>query len=76
MMGENKVIVAIEALGTGVDVGGITDAIHVEKPHGMIIFSQGSGGRRGEKVKSTILMRMKEYERLSWKKIKQSVRRE
>jgi superfamily II DNA helicase RecQ len=64
--GENRVMVATGALGTGVDVSGITDVIHVCVPYGMITFCQESGraGRRGERVKSTIVVSTVEYERL------------
>jgi superfamily II DNA helicase RecQ len=53
--GENRVMVATGALGTGVDV---TEVIHVGIQYGMITFCQESGraGRRGERVKSTIVL--------------------
>ena len=64
--GSDKVIVATGALGTGGDIEGITWSILVDVPYGMIAFGQefGGGGRRGERVKSLILLRRSEYERL------------
>jgi len=54
--------VATGALGTGVDIEGIEEVIHMEMPYGMIDFMQEAGraGRAGEEVTSRILIVMNE----------------
>ena len=50
---------AISALGTGIDIGGIVAVVHMEQPWGLVDFVQqtGRGARReGELVDSVIVM--------------------
>ena len=48
--GEERVIVATTALGTGIDVSGINLVVHLGRPHGIVDFVQevGRAGRAGE----------------------------
>jgi len=64
--GDNKVIVATSALGTGIDQKGITHVVHVQRPWILIEYGQDSGrvGREGGKVKTMILMSTEEYTEL------------
>jgi len=63
------VMVAMSALGTGIDLRGIMHVIHVERLWSLIEYGQESGraGRGGKKVKATILMSTEEYEELEEK---------
>jgi hypothetical protein len=57
--GDHKMIVATGALGTGVDIQGITLVVHLEEPYTLVDFSQesGRGGRRqGETVESVVFV--------------------
>jgi len=56
---------ATGALGAGVNISGILEVIHVGVPYGMISFVQESGraGRVGEKVRSTIVLSIREMRR-------------
>jgi len=49
---------ATGAIGAGVNIDGIMTVIHIGVPYGMIPFVQESGraGRRGEKVRSVVLL--------------------
>jgi len=51
-------VIATSALGTGLDMPGITFVFHAGLPHGMIDFAQesGRGGRAGELVDSLIMV--------------------
>ena len=62
-------MVAMSALGTGIDLRGIMHVIHVERLWSLIEYGQESGraGRGGKKVKATILMSTEEYEELEEK---------
>jgi superfamily II DNA helicase RecQ len=64
--GDEKVMVATSALGAGLDVTSVMEVFHVERPYGCIQFVQESGraGRDGEKVKSTLILEEREYQRL------------
>jgi superfamily II DNA helicase RecQ len=61
--GETPYIVAIAALGTGIDVPGITHIIHLEAPHSLIDYAQEAGraGRGGERVKAQIIVEEKDW---------------
>lgn len=56
--GEEKLMVATSALGTGVDIPGIRLVVHVDRPHGIIDFVQevGRAGRSGERVESRVVV--------------------
>lgn len=56
--GEERLMVATGALGTGVDVPGIQLVVHVGRPRGIIDFVQevGRAGRSGERVRSVVVM--------------------
>jgi superfamily II DNA helicase RecQ len=61
--GEERVIVATTALGTGVDVAGINTVIHLGRPHRIVDFAQevGRAGRaEGEAAQSTIVLEASE----------------
>ena len=64
--GDCKVAVATGALGSGVDLPGISEVIHVGLPYSLVDYSQESGraGRRGERVRATILVSHGDYEQL------------
>lgn len=53
-------IVAIGALGTGINIEGIIYVIHVDRPYGLTSFVQqsGRGGRNGEVSESIIIVRV------------------
>lgn len=53
-------IVATGALGTGINIEGITEVIHVDRPYGLTSFAQqsGRGGRSGEISNSVIITRL------------------
>ena len=59
-------MVAMSALGMGIDLKGITHVIHVKRPWSLIEYGQESGRakRVGEKVKAMILISREEYEEL------------
>jgi superfamily II DNA helicase RecQ len=54
-------IIATGALGTGVDVAGVTQVIHLDRPYGMTIFVQqaGRGGRGGIIGHSVVVVNLK-----------------
>ncbi|KFY66180.1 hypothetical protein V496_02146 [Pseudogymnoascus sp. VKM F-4515 (FW-2607)] len=56
--GETPYIVATAALGTGIDVPGITHVIHLEAPHSIIDYAQEAGraGRGGERVAAVVVI--------------------
>lgn len=60
---ESPYIVATAALGTGIDVPGITHVIHVEAPHSIIDYAQEAGraGRAGERVEAVIVVEDKDW---------------
>ena len=53
-------IVATGALGTGINIHGIIEVIHIDRPYGLTSFAQqsGRGGRDGEISQSTIIVRV------------------
>jgi superfamily II DNA helicase RecQ len=61
--GETPYIVATAALGTGIDVSGITHVIHLEAPHSIIDYAQEAGraGRAGECVQAQIIIEDKDW---------------
>jgi superfamily II DNA helicase RecQ len=61
--GETPYIVATAALGTGIDVPGITHVIYLEAPHSLIDYAQEAGraGRGGERVKAQIIIEDKDW---------------
>jgi superfamily II DNA helicase RecQ len=63
LRGESPYIVATAALGTGIDVPGITHVIHVEAPHSIIDYAQEAGraGRAGERVEAVIVIEDKDW---------------
>ncbi|KFY02744.1 hypothetical protein V490_00408 [Pseudogymnoascus sp. VKM F-3557] len=60
--GETPYIVATAALGTGIDVPGITHVIHLEAPHSIIDYAQEAGraGRGGERVVAIVVIEEKD----------------
>jgi superfamily II DNA helicase RecQ len=63
LRGETPYIVATAALGTGIDVPGITHVIHLEAPHSIIDYAQEAGraGRAGERVTAVIIIEDKDW---------------
>ncbi|RFU71790.1 recq family helicase, partial [Trichoderma arundinaceum] len=63
LRGETPYIVATAALGTGIDVPGITHVIHLEAPHSIIDYAQEAGraGRAGERVAAVIVVEEKDW---------------
>lgn len=63
LRGETPYIVATAALGTGIDVPGITHVIHLEAPHSIIDYAQEAGraGRAGEGVAAVIVVEEKDW---------------
>ena len=61
--GETPYIAATAAIGTGVDVPGITHVIHLEAPHSIIDYAQGAGraGRGGERVVAVVVIEEKDW---------------
>lgn len=53
-------IVATGALGTGINIEGINEVIHVDRPYGLTSFAQQSGraGRSGEVSNSVVITRL------------------
>ena len=53
-------IVATGALGTGINIDGINEVIHVDRPYGLTSFAQQSGraGRSGEISNSVVITRV------------------
>jgi superfamily II DNA helicase RecQ len=64
--GDNKLMIATGALGTGIDLKGISYAIHVGKPWSMIEYGQeiGRAGRDGEKVQAILMLSGWEYRKV------------
>ncbi|RYP21174.1 hypothetical protein DL767_009320 [Monosporascus sp. MG133] len=60
---DKPIIVATAALGTGIDVPGITHVVHLEAPHSIINYAQGAGraGRAGELVEAVIVVVEKDW---------------
>jgi hypothetical protein len=58
--GSSGWIVATGALGTGINIEGIVEVIHIDRPYGLTSFAQqsGRGGRSGEVSNSTIIVRV------------------
>ena len=56
--GSEKIMIATSALGTGVDIDGIRNVVHMGRPHGIMDFVQevGRAGRSGEPVQSIIVL--------------------
>src|SRR5271170_6723823 len=71
MSGNHRVMVVTSALGTGIDLKGISRVIHVERPWSLIEYGQESGraGRGGERVEAMILMSDMEYSELEEREI-------
>jgi superfamily II DNA helicase RecQ len=63
LRGETSYIVATAALGTGIDVPGITHIIHLDVPHSLIDYAQETGraGRAGEGVEAVIVVEDKDW---------------
>jgi superfamily II DNA helicase RecQ len=63
LRGESPYIVATAALGTGIDVPGITHVVHLEAPHSIIDYAQEAGraGRAGERVAAVIIVEDKDW---------------
>lgn len=61
--GESPYIVATAALGTGIDVPGITHVIHLEAPHSIIDYAQEAGraGMSGERVVAMVVIEDKDW---------------
>ena len=61
--GETVYIVATAALGTGIDVPGITYVIHLEAPHSIIDYAQEAGRARrgGECVVAVVVIEEKDW---------------
>jgi superfamily II DNA/RNA helicase len=65
MDGEMTILVATSAVGTGIDVSGISLVIHYGPPYTLTDFYQevGRGGRSGERMKSLIVLKS---QKLQW----------
>jgi superfamily II DNA helicase RecQ len=63
LRGETPYMVATAALGTGIDVAGITHVIHLEGPRSIIDYAQEAGraGRAGERVTAVIIIEDKDW---------------
>jgi superfamily II DNA helicase RecQ len=63
LRGETPYIVATAALGTGIDVPGITHVIHLEAPYSIIDYAQEAGraGRAGERVTAEIVVEDRDW---------------
>jgi superfamily II DNA helicase RecQ len=64
--GNQRIIVATSALGSGIDVAGIRTVVHLGRPQTIIDFVQeaGRGGRQGERVQSTMVLSRTEFNSL------------
>ncbi|KFZ01674.1 hypothetical protein V500_00657 [Pseudogymnoascus sp. VKM F-4518 (FW-2643)] len=60
---ESPYIVATAAIGTGIDVPGITHVIHLEAPHSIIDYAQEAGraGMSGERVVAMVVIEDKDW---------------
>jgi superfamily II DNA helicase RecQ len=63
LRGNSPYIVATAALGTGIDVPGITHVVHLEAPHSIIDYAQEAGraGRAGERVTAVVIVEDKDW---------------
>ncbi|KAH9205095.1 P-loop containing nucleoside triphosphate hydrolase protein [Leptodontidium sp. 2 PMI_412] len=63
LQSETPYIVATAALGTGIDVPGITHIFHLKAPHSIIDYAQEAGraGRAGERVTAVIIIEDKDW---------------
>jgi superfamily II DNA helicase RecQ len=63
LRGESPYIVATSALGTGIDVPGITHVIHFGAPYSIIDYAQEAGraGRAGERVEAVIVVEERDW---------------
>jgi len=63
LRGETPYMVATAALGTGINVLGITHVIHLEAPHSVIDHAQEAGraGRARERVAAVIIVEDKDW---------------
>ncbi|KFZ11069.1 hypothetical protein V501_04921 [Pseudogymnoascus sp. VKM F-4519 (FW-2642)] len=63
LSGETLYIVATAALGTGIDVLGITHVIHLEAPDSIIDYAQEAGraGRGRERVVAVVVIEEKDW---------------
>ena len=63
LRGEAPYIVATAALGTGINVPGITHVVHLEALHNIINYTQEAGraGRAGERVTAVIIVEDKDW---------------
>ena len=61
--GEGAYIVATAALGTGIDVPGITHVIHLGAPHSIIDYAQEAGraGRAGQHVEAMFVVEDRDW---------------
>ena len=63
VQGESPYIVATAALGTGIDIPGITHVVHLDAPHSIIDYAQESGraGRAGEETMAELVVEEKDW---------------
>jgi superfamily II DNA helicase RecQ len=63
LQGESPYIVTIVALGTGINMPGITHVVHLEAPHSIIDYAQEAGRARRarERVTAVIIVKDKDW---------------